>query len=326
MIISRTPFRISFFGGGTDYPHWFEKNTGSVISTSIDKYCFISLRKLPPFFDFKYRVAYSRVENVNDIQDLNHKAVKECIKHSQIKEGLEIHCESDLPARSGIGSSSSFVVGLLNAIYTYKNIKTSKSKLAIDAINLEVNVLNEIGGCQDQYATAYGGLNIINFLKDSSVEIKPVNITKQRKSELESHLMLFFTGISRTSSDVSQSLVNNFSRKKNDLFKLQSYVKEAEDLLFSNCPISDFGYLLEESWIIKKQLSEKITNKEIDAIYKKAIDAGATGGKLLGAGSGGFILLVADPKKHSEIRNCLKDYVNVPFKFDSLGSQIIYYE
>ncbi|WP_320664284.1 hypothetical protein [Prochlorococcus sp. MIT 1223] len=317
---------MSFFGGGTDYPSWFKEHSGTVISTTIDKYCYISLRKLPPFFDFKYRVAYSIVENVKDIEDLKHTAVKALIKESKIKEGLEIHCDSDLPARSGIGSSSSFVVGLLNAIYAYKNVKISKSKLALDAIDLEINVLNEVGGYQDQYATSYGGLNIINFPKDSSIEIKPVCISKKRKEDLQSHLLLFFTGISRTSSYISKSLVENFKLKKDYLFKLQDFVKEAEDILFSNLPITDFGSLLDESWKIKKQLSEKISNDHIDLIYQKAIDAGASGGKLLGAGSGGFILLVANPEKHLQIRSALKEYVHVPFEFDSLGSQIIYCE
>ncbi len=326
MIITRTPFRISFFGGGTDYPSWFQENKGAVISTSIDKFCFISLRKLPPFFEFKYRVAYSKIENVKCLDDLEHKAVKAIIKNSKVEEGLEIHCESDLPARSGIGSSSAFVVGLLNATYSYQNIRTSKSKLAIDAINIETNILNEIGGIQDQYATSFGGLNLIEFNNDLSVEVKPVAISDQRKKELNQSLMLFFTGISRNSCDVSKLFIQNLSANQDYLDKLKSYVYEAERILFSNCSIADFGYLLEDAWMIKRKLCEGITNSTIDLIYKKAIEAGATGGKLLGAGAGGFILLVVDPKKRFQVLEAMKEYVHVPFEFDSKGSQVIYYE
>ena len=324
MIITRTPFRISFFGGGTDYPAWFQENRGAVISTTIDKYCFLSLRKLPPFFEFKYRVAYSKVENVKHLDDLEHKAVKAILKNTKVKEGLEIHCESDLPARSGIGSSSSFVVGLLNAVYAYQNISTSKSKLAIDAINIETNILKEVGGIQDQYATSFGGLNLIEFNNDSSVQVKPVNISDKRKKELNQSLMLFFTGISRNSSDVSKLFIKNLSLNNDYLNKLKSYVYEAERILFSNCSLKDFGYLLEDSWKIKKKLSDGITNRTIDLIYKKAIEAGATGGKLLGAGAGGFILLAVEPKKRIQVLEAMKEYVHVPFEFDSIGSQVIY--
>ena len=324
MIISRTPFRISFFGGGTDYPTWFLKNGGAVLSTSFDKYCYITSRELPPFFDHNYRIAYSVVENTNTIEEIKHPAIRAVLNELNLKHGLEIHADADLPARSGLGSSSSFVVGLLHSLSILAGLNPQKKWLADEAIRIEQNVLKENVGCQDQIAASFGGFNIIKFNKDGSYKIEGINLPNKRREALNNNLMLFFTGFSRFSSEVAKSKLDNFAEKEVELNKLSEMVNQAVEILSSETDLRSFGELLHDSWIIKRELSDKVTTHEIDHLYEKAIRAGAIGGKLLGAGGGGFMLLFVEPEKQLAVKIALNNLVYVPFKFESLGSQLIY--
>jgi D-glycero-alpha-D-manno-heptose-7-phosphate kinase len=326
MIISRTPFRISFFGGGTDYPDWYLENDGAVLSTSFDKYCYITCRALPPFFEHNYRIAYSIVENAINISDIRHPAVRGILGEMKFEHGLEIHADADLPARSGLGSSSSFIVGLLNALYALEGRRLSQSFLAHEAIRIEQEVIKENVGSQDQVAAAYGGFNLIHFQRNGQVRVEPVIITSQRKNLLNEHLMLFFTGFSRIASDIAEDQIRNISSRANELRNIRSMVDQALSILAGESDLRDFGELLHESWLCKQSLSVKISNEEINEIYRVARNAGAIGGKLLGAGGGGFMLLFVEPHKQLEVRNALNKLVYVPFKFESSGSQIIHYE
>jgi D-glycero-alpha-D-manno-heptose-7-phosphate kinase len=325
MIISRTPFRISFFGGGTDYPVWYKENGGQVLSTTIDKYCYITLRYLPPFFPHKYRVVYSNVEKVTNISEIMHPAVRACLEFLKIDKGVELHHDGDLPARSGLGSSSSFTVGLLNSLYALKGIMVSKLQLAKEAIYIERDVLKENVGSQDQIATSYGGLNRITFNGDDNFKIEPVILPQARMKDLESHLMLFFTGLSRTASTIAKSQIENTPNKTKELNMMHQMVDQAISILCKNESILEFGKLLNESWKLKRSLSDQISNQEIDNIYDAAMKAGAVGGKLIGAGGGGFMLLFASPEKQPAVREALKGLLEVPFSFENGGSQIIYY-
>ena len=326
MIITKTPFRISFFGGGTDYPVWYKQHGGAVLSTTINKYCYIMCRSLPPFFDHKYRISYSKFEHVSNIDEIEHPAVRESIRFMNIKEGLEIHHDADLPARSGLGSSSSFTVGLLNCLYAYKGKIISKEKLALDAIYVEQNIIKENVGSQDQCAAAYGSLNKIDFYIDGSIKVNPIIIPKERKLELQNHILFFFTGLQRYASNIAKKQINETPNKEKQLFKMHALVDEAISILVSeNVEINEFGKLLDESWKLKKSITDKITNPKIDEIYDSAIRAGATGGKLIGAGGGGFMVFVAKPQYHQSIKDKLKDLLEVPIKFENNGSQIIYY-
>jgi D-glycero-alpha-D-manno-heptose-7-phosphate kinase len=326
MIISRTPFRISFFGGGTDYPDWYLKHGGAVLSTTFDKYCFITCRELPPFFDHKYRIAYSVVENAKEICDIKHPAVRAVLQEIGFDQGLEIHADADLPARSGLGSSSSFIVGLLNSLYALKGKRLSRDFLAREAIRIEQEVICESVGSQDQTAASYGGFNVIHFHQDGRLKIDPVIVSTERKQLLNSHLMLFFTGFSRIASDIAKDKILNIDKKVDELNRIRTMVDEALDILTSNRDISEFGELLDIAWVCKQSLSDKVSNSEIEKIYHVARKAGAIGGKLLGAGGGGFMLLFVKPDKQLQVRNALNGYVHVPFQFESGGSQIIYYE
>jgi len=325
MIISRTPFRISFFGGGTDYPVWYTLNGGEVLATTIDKYCYITCRYLPPFFDHKHRIVYSLIESVGKISDIKHPSVRECIKYMKIDKGLEIHHDGDLPARSGLGSSSSFTVGLLNALYALKGKMPSKKQLALDAIYLEQKVMKENVGSQDQVLAAYGGFNVVKFGGPNHIEVNPVTLDFNRIKCLQSHIMLFFTGFSRTASVIAQEQVKKTPQKTCELRTMKSMVSEAVKILNSSTDIKRFGKLLDDNWKIKRKLSSKITNSAIDDIYSAAIRAGALGGKLLGAGGGGFMIIFAEPGKQKKIRKKLSKFLHVPFKFENLGSQIIFY-
>lgn len=323
MIISRTPFRISFFGGGTDYPVWYQENGGAVLGTTIDKYCYITCRYLPPFFEYKHRIVYSQVELTESIDEIRHPAVRETLRFMGINEGLEIHHDGDLPARTGLGSSSSFTVGLLHALYALKGVMPSKIQLAKEAINIEQNILKENVGCQDQVLTAYGGLSRIDFSKDHSIDISPIAIKPQRMESLQNHLMLFFTGFSRTASEIAGEQIRQTPNKKQELTEMRILVDEAIKVLSGDNDLLDFGKLLHENWQLKRSLTDKISTPYTDFLYDTAIENGATGGKLLGAGGGGFVLLFVKPELQSQVSQALSGVLQVPFRFESAGSQII---
>lgn len=324
MIITRTPFRISFFGGGTDLPDWYRENSGAVLSSTIDKYCYISCRQLPPFFEHKHRIVYSGQEAVNEIDEIIHPSVRETLRFMNITEGLEIHHDGDLPAKSGLGSSSAFTVGLLHALYALKGQMVSKKRLALEAIHIEQEMIKENVGSQDQIAAAFGGLNKIIFNADN-IEVKPITIDQERLQHFQEHLMLFFTGFSRTASEIEGEKIKQISKKRNELAALQEIVDKAIDILNSEAPLVEFGGLLYETWMLKKNLSDKVSNSFIDHIYEIAMKNGAVGGKILGAGGGGFILFFVKPEDREMLRKALDFLLHVPFRFDSLGSQIIYY-
>lgn len=328
MIISKTPYRISFFGGGTDYPQWYLKEEGAVLSTTIDKYCYITCRVLPPFFETKYRVIWSHIENVSTIVEILHPAVREGLKYLGIDGefgGLEIHHQGDLPARAGMGSSSSFAVGLFKVLTALRGQIIGRHELASMAIKFEQTVLKENVGSQDQVAAAYGGLNLIHFCKNGDIRIEPVTISTARISELESNLMLLYTGTSRLSSEVAGDFIGSLEKKATVLRKMRAMVDQALSILGGQGSISEFGTLLNESWKLKRSVSERVSNPMINKIYDTAVKKGALGGKLLGAGSSGFMLLFVPPEKQQRIKDALPGYLHVPFKFENEGSTIIYY-
>ena len=327
MIITRTPFRISFFGGGTDFPQWFMENGGSVLSTTIDKYCYITCRWLPPFFEHRHRIVYSVVENVQKVDDIKHPSVRAVLNKLGIHDGIEIHHDGDLPARSGLGSSSSFTVGLLNSLSVLKEKSISKRDLAEQAIEFEQHIIAENVGCQDQIAVAFGGLNRIDFNRNGSFDVLPVICNQHRVEALQDNLMLFFTGLSRFSSEVQATQVANIPKTATNLKLMHAQVDQALAILTNpNTPIDEFGALLHEAWQLKKSLSDKISTSTIDAIYQNGIDAGAIGGKILGAGGGGFILFFVPPEKRQAVKNSLKNLIHVPFRFERGGSQVVLYE
>jgi len=325
MIISRTPLRISFFGGGTDYPQWYRDNSGAVLSTTIDKYSYISCRRLPPFFEYKHSIVYSKHENVADAESVEHPAVKAVFKFLDVQEGLVVHYDGDLPARSGLGSSSSFTVGLLHSLYAFKEKMVTKKRLALEAIRIEQEIIKENVGSQDQVITAFGGLNRIEFNGNHDIEVRPVVVGRPRLEDFQSHLMLFFTGFTRVASEVAKDKISQIPHKAAELKTLHSMVDEAIAILDSSKSIVEFGKLLDESWKLKRSLSTKVSNSHIDDIYARAIKAGASGGKILGAGGGGFILFVVEPSKQEAVKSALSSLLYVPFHFDTTGSQIIYY-
>lgn len=325
MIISRTPYRISFFGGGTDYPVWYTQNGGAVLSTTIDKYCYITVRYLPPFFEHKHRIVYSKVEDVRYISEIQHPAAKALLEFCKVDKGVEIHHDGDLPARTGLGSSSSFTVGLLQSLYALKGVITSKFQLAKEAIHVEREILKENVGSQDQVAAAYGGFSRIVFDEDDRFRVEPITLGKEKLLRLQNHLMLIFTGLSRFASKIAEEQINNTPEKKKELNSMQQMVDEARYILNGNGNILEFGRLLNESWRIKRSISNKISNLTIDNIYDTALRAGAIGGKLLGAGGGGFMLLFVPPEQHQQVKRALKNLLEVNFSFENEGSQIIYY-
>ena len=327
MIITKTPFRISFFGGGTDYPDWYREHEGSVLATTIDKYCYISSRHLPPFFEHKHRIVYSKIENVKLIEEINHPAVRGVLNYENVTQGLEIHHDGDLPARAGLGSSSAFTVGLINALRGLDGKIIGKEDLAREAIHIEQNILNENVGSQDQISAAYGGFNRIVLKRDDSFFVEPVTIRPERQLELKSHLMLFFTGLPRIADVIAKSKIANIPKRQNELFFLQECVNESLKILHSNnCSISEFGELLDQSWQHKRNLSEKVSTPFIDSLYEQAKIAGAIGGKILGAGGGGFMLLFAKPEFHSRIKDRLSKLIFVDFNFESTGSRVVLYQ
>ncbi|NOZ52368.1 MAG: kinase [Gammaproteobacteria bacterium] len=327
MIISKTPFRISFFGGGTDYPSWYCNNGGAVLSTTIDKYCYISCRYLPPFFDHKYRIVYSHIENVKNIDDIQHPAVKAVLNNMECYKGLEIHHDGDLPARSGLGSSSSFTVGLLHTLWALRGAYISKYALARQAIYVEQKIIGEHVGSQDQIAASVGGMNKIQFFHDGGFSVEPVILPKNRKDELQEHLMLFFTGLQRNAPEIAKSKIANFDNCSVALQTLRKMVIQALEILQDkNNEIEQFGELLDQSWQLKRSLSDKVSNDYIDQMYSVARKAGAIGGKLLGAGGGGFLLLFVKPSQQADVRRVLNDLIHVPVKFEESGTRIVLYQ
>jgi len=321
MIITKTPYRISFFGGGSDYPIWYKKYGGSVLSTTIDKYIYISCRELPPFFDHKYRIVWSKIENVKTIDEIKHLTVRKLLKYNKIKSGLEIHYDGDLPARSGMGSSSSFSVGLMRALNNYQCKDIKGINLAYKTLFFEQKIMKETVGSQDQVAASVGGFNKINFLKSEKIIVKKILSNNLKK--LNSNLLLLYTGIQRNAEAVASNYVHKLSNEKEkNIRKIISNVELGEKMIKSG-NINDFGKLLHHAWIEKKELSKSISNHKIDELYNTSIQNGALGGKLLGAGGGGFLLIYIKKEKQKNFLDKIKNITNIPFKFSNEGCEVI---
>lgn len=319
--------RISFFGGGTDYPVWYREHGGAVLSTTINSSCYITCRWLPPFFEYHSRVLYSRVENVVANRDIEHPAVRGCLQFMGIEEGVEIHHVADLPARAGLGTSSAFTVGLLLALYGLRNQMRDKQALAADAIHVEQNLLAEAVGAQDQVSAAFGGFNRINFLPNDAVEVKPIITAPTRLAELEQHLALYFTGFSRVASEIAKEQIRMTPQRASELNTMRQMVDEGESILANPArPLDEFGRLLHEGWKLKRTLSQKISNDSIDEIYNTGLRSGALGGKLLGAGGGGFMLFFVRPEERERLRQSLKKLLCIPMGFSQRGSHVLAYE
>lgn len=324
MIITKTPFRMSFFGGGTDMPAFFNEHGGAVLSTTFDKYCYVTVRHLPPFFDYTSELVYSRIEQVDSIEKIEHPLVRNCIKFLDMHE-LRVNYESDLPARTGLGTSSSFAVGLLNAFYALKGKYASKKQLADEAIYVERELCKESGGWQDQIAAAFGGFNRIDF-KDNGYKVSPIIISPGRKQRLNENLLLFFTGFSRFSSEIQKSTEAAIKDKTAQLKEMLALVNEAQEVLVNDkSDLDDFGRLLDTTWRLKRQTGAKISTGSIDELYEKGIKAGALGGKLLGAGGGGFLVFYVQPEKRQAVLAAMRDLLHVPFAFENGGTQVLYY-
>ncbi len=334
MIITKTPFRISFFGGGTDFPDFFTKFGGKVLSTSIDKYCYVTIRHLSKFFEYKNEIIYSKIEQVKDVSSINHPMVRNALKFFDI-DNIRVTYDADLPARSGLGSSSSFAVGLVNALAKLKNINLTKKEFADIAIHIEKEMCMEDGGIQDQIAASFGGLNLLNFEKNidfcdtlniNSYEflVNSLNINKEKIKKLENNLMLFFTGISRNSFEIQKETQKSIEKNINNLLFINDIVDEAVNILTTNKDIDLFGKLLNETWKLKKSLHKNISNNYIDDLYETGIKNGAIGGKLLGAGGGGFILFYVREENKKNIKDIFKNLVEVPIKFENDGTNVIY--
>jgi D-glycero-alpha-D-manno-heptose-7-phosphate kinase len=327
MIITSTPFRISFFGGGTDYPVWYREHGGAVLATTIDKSCYITCRRLPPFFEYHSRISYSKVENVNSNEVIEHPSVRACLQFLEMQEGVEIQHVADLPARTGLGTSSAFTVGLLLGLYGLHNQMRDKRMLAAEAIHVEQNLIGEAVGSQDQVSAAYGGFNRIEFHPDGAIEVRRIVASQNRFTELEQHLALYFTGFSRIASEIAQEQLKVTPQKKTELNIMRQLVDEAEAILTnSSRSLDDFGRLLNENWQVKRTLTRKITNPGIDDMYNAGISAGALGGKLLGAGGGGCMLFFVPPDRRQALRAKLQRLLSIPFSFSTRGSQIVVYE
>lgn len=323
MIITQTPFRMSFFGGGTDFPDFYKEYGGSVISTTFDKYCYVNVRHLPRFFEYTTELSYSKIERVTDLNAIEHPAIREAMKFLNMHE-IRLTYEADLPARSGLGTSSSFAVGMLNAFYALKGKYADKRKLADEAIFLERFLCNESGGIQDQIAASFGGFNRINFSSEG-YSINPVIISPERKKWLNRNLMLFFTGFSRVSSDIQTETEKNLGKKKNQLLEMLKLVDDAEKILISNSDLDEFGRLLNYTWKLKRGITNKVSTDCIDSCYYKALEAGALGGKLLGAGGGGFLLFYVRREKQEAVKKALENLLYVPFEFENSGTRVIHY-
>lgn len=326
MIISRTPYRISFFGGGTDYPAWYRAHGGSVLGTTIDKYCYLTCRYLPPFFEHRTRVVYSKIELVQRPEEIAHPAVRAALAFLKINRGVEIHHDGDLPARTGMGTSSAFTVGLLYGLHALCGQMPSKHQLASESIHLEQEVLKEVVGSQDQVHAAYGGFSHILFQPGGEITVRPMTLPRERIHELNDYLMLFYTGVQRTSSTISASYANEVAANKPRLERMKELVDEAVSLLTRGGDILRFGELLRESWDAKRGLSKSVTNAALDEIHQRALSAGAIAGKLTGAGGGGFMLLFVPPSEQAKVRKALKHLLYLPFKFEFSGSQILFFD
>lgn len=323
MIITQTPFRMSFFGGGTDFPGFYKEHGGAVISTTFDKYCYVNVRHLPRFFDYSTELSYAKTERVTDVNDIVHPAIREAMKFLNMHE-IRLTYEADLPARSGLGTSSSFAVGMLHAFYALKGKYADKRKLADEAIYLERVLCKESGGVQDQIAASFGGFNRINF-SQNGYTVDPIVISPERKKQLNQNLMLFFTGFSRFSSDIQVSTQSAMKDKTAQLLEMYSLVDDAEQILVSKQDLNEFGKMLDHTWKLKRGITNKISTDSIDGLYRKAIQAGATGGKLLGAGGGGFLLFYVELDKQEKVRKALENLLYVPFEFEDAGTRIIHY-
>ena len=324
MIITKTPFRISFFGGGTDMEHFFREHGGAVLSTSFDKYCYVNVRHLPRFFDYSTELSYSKIERVTDIEDIEHPAVRNAMKMLNMHE-IRLTYEADLPARSGLGTSSAFAVGMLNAFYALKGKYADKRQLADDAIRLERVLCNEAGGWQDQIAASFGGFNRISF-NANGYDVRPVIINPERKRQLNDNLLMFFTGFTRFSSDLQKANGNPNADQTSRLKAMLSLVDDAERILTDKqSNLNDFGRLLDTTWKLKRGTGNAVSTADIDILYDKGMRAGALGGKLLGAGGGGFLLFYAEPEYHLAVKEAMKDLLYVPFKFEEGGTRVIHY-
>jgi D-glycero-alpha-D-manno-heptose-7-phosphate kinase len=325
MVISRTPYRISFFGGGTDYPAWYRENGGAVLGTAIDKYCFITCRYLPPFFEHRLRLVYSKIEDCQRAADIQHPVVRTVLGMLGVERGLEIHHDGDLPARSGMGSSSAFTVGFLHAMYGLLGRLTSQKQLAAEAIHVEQDLIGETVGAQDQIFASFGGFNFIEFKRDGSFRVEPLTLAKDRLEALNGSLMLFYTGLRRTASEVAASYVTDIGARTKQLNRMHQMVDEGMKILAGNDSLDGFGDLLDEAWRLKRSLSGLVSNTHVDEIYAEARRAGARGGKLLGAGGGGFLLFYVPSACRQQVKERLRELIWVPFQFDTSGSQIIFY-
>ena len=326
-VLTRTPFRISFFGGSSDYPHWYAENKGAVLSTAIDKYVYLSCRYLPPFFGVRHRIVWRHVELVDSITEILHPAVRQGLEYLDFDDsrGVEIHYQADLPARTGMGSSSSFVVGLINGMSALRGQNLSKRELADKAIDLEQRWMGDTVGSQDQIAAAYGGFNHIEFEK-GDYKVNPISITSQRRNDFLSNLMLFYIGSNRLGTHIANSVVKSIRTGNKSVERMVNLVDQAVNILQSDAPLEDLGHMLHETWELKRSLSSKISTTLIDEIYEIACSSGALGGKLLGAGGTGFMLFYVPENKQNDIREVLKHRcMEVPFTFDETGGTIIHH-
>jgi D-glycero-alpha-D-manno-heptose-7-phosphate kinase len=327
MIISRTPFRISFFGGGTDYPAWYQEHGGAVVGMAIDKYCYISVRRLPPFFEHRSRIVYSKVELVREVGEIQHPAVRGVLSDLGVTDGLEIHHDADLPARSGLGSSSAFTVGLVNALHALDSRMATKADLAKSAIRIEQDVLRENVGCQDQIWAAYGGFNRIDFQPDSTFTVTPLILKRERCEQFLRSIVLVFTGFSRFASEVAGEQIKNIGRRQQQLRTMQELVDSAIDVIVDErAPLREVGKMLHESWVLKREIATCVSNNQIDEIYEAGRAAGAIGGKLLGAGGGGFLAFFVEPEDRERVRERLKDLIHVSVGLDREGSKIVLFQ
>lgn len=326
MIISRTPFRISFFGGGTDYPAWYQEHGGAALATTIRRYCYITCRWLPPFFEHSSRIVWSKIELVKDRGEIQHPSVREVLSYLEMTRGIELHHDGDLPARTGLGSSSSFTVGLLHALYGLKGIMPNKMRLAREAIHVEQERLKENVGSQDQVMAAFGGFNRVNFDPNGEIRVAPILLERRRLQDLQDHLMLIYTGLSRTASDIAGEQIKATCNKERELQEMHRMVEEGIRILQGGQGLEEFGRLLHESWKLKRSLTDRVSTPKIDQIYAAALRHGATGGKLLGAGGGGFVLLFVPPENQEAVRQGLDGLLQVPVEFENDGSRIIFYD
>lgn len=327
MIITRTPFRISFFGGGTDIPGYYLKNGGEVLSTTIDKYLYITCRHMPPFWDYRHRLVYgSKTELVSNLEEIEHPAIRETLRFTGIDYGIDMHYNTDIPAKSGMGSSSSFTVGLLNTLNGMEGKISSKHQLMYDSIHIEQDMIKEPVGSQDQAAAAYGGFNHIIFRKDGGIETLPITIPQKRIQELNDNLIIVFTGFQRFSKDIEGKKIESIDNNTDKLDSIKKYVSDALNILNSDTDIREFGALLNDTWDLKKKLADNVSNSSIDNMYKIGLENGAVGGKLLGAGGGGFMLFFIEPDKKEQLKKALSEFTFIPFKFENMGSQVIYYK